>query len=288
MPPRAQDVDGELEKTRQPRKPPEPVSPAPGPPGSHPRDLAPRDDVRARLSPVRCPFCHVDLATLDGGWVACRGCLARHHVECWRESSRCASCGSPDHLEAPRRGPRGLALALIALVPLVFAGVLLLLVSPTEKPPAPPPPPVLAPALPPPHLDTPSSVTQFERVCEDLRLTRDSVGDTTLDERRKALDAWRKATDGKTVRLSGKLRSTERDGDTLKVHLELLNVFTSVHLDAASVDAAQVLGLPTGSEVRFEGKLAYNPAYWEKLFEETPKNPDDFYPYVASPRLLPK
>ncbi|MGE0711455.1 MAG: hypothetical protein AB7N76_15825 [Planctomycetota bacterium] len=43
-------------------------------------------------SPSRCPYCHDD-ARSPGSSVACEACLARHHAECWRELSACASCG---------------------------------------------------------------------------------------------------------------------------------------------------------------------------------------------------
>lgn len=58
----------------------------------------PRDDVRIDGSPVRCPFCHegVDVATDE--WVACAGCLARHHGECWAEGTKCGACGGAESL----------------------------------------------------------------------------------------------------------------------------------------------------------------------------------------------
>lgn len=58
----------------------------------------PRDDVRIDGSPVRCPFCHegVDVGTDD--WVACAGCLARHHADCWGEATRCGACGGTESL----------------------------------------------------------------------------------------------------------------------------------------------------------------------------------------------
>jgi TPR repeat protein len=38
--------------------------------------------------------------------VACAGCLARHHRECWTESKRCASCGDRLHLLGGSARPR--------------------------------------------------------------------------------------------------------------------------------------------------------------------------------------
>lgn len=58
-----------------------------------------RDDVRVDGSPVRCPFCHegVDVATEE--WVACAGCLARHHGDCWGEGGRCGACKGTEALK---------------------------------------------------------------------------------------------------------------------------------------------------------------------------------------------
>ena len=47
----------------------------------------------AAASPLRCPFCHDELSTRLDDWVACRECLARHHVACWRDHRACAFCG---------------------------------------------------------------------------------------------------------------------------------------------------------------------------------------------------
>ncbi len=44
-------------------------------------------------SPIRCPYCHGDVATDQEKWIACAACLARHHADCWGEAKRCASCG---------------------------------------------------------------------------------------------------------------------------------------------------------------------------------------------------
>ncbi|MEZ0230291.1 MAG: hypothetical protein ACAI25_16835 [Planctomycetota bacterium] len=54
----------------------------------------------------KCPFCHEPLEFDRVAWVACAGCLARHHASCWTESPRCASCADPRALSLPPRPPR--------------------------------------------------------------------------------------------------------------------------------------------------------------------------------------
>lgn len=70
--------------------------------------VAPRDDVRVASSRARCPFCHADVDADAADWVACKGCLARHHLPCWGESGACATCGEHRFLPATtgRRGER--------------------------------------------------------------------------------------------------------------------------------------------------------------------------------------
>ena len=58
--------------------------------------------IRVTASPVRCPFCHDDLE-LGAAWVACGACLARHHPDCWEETSSCASCKASVPLAPTRR-----------------------------------------------------------------------------------------------------------------------------------------------------------------------------------------
>ncbi|MGE0709429.1 MAG: hypothetical protein AB7N76_33895 [Planctomycetota bacterium] len=63
--------------------------------------------VRGRGAPLRCPFCHEDVDHERERWVACRGCLARHHTACWDEAQGCAECGetrslAPEAPSAPR------------------------------------------------------------------------------------------------------------------------------------------------------------------------------------------
>lgn len=55
-----------------------------------PREREP--EVHVGHSPVRCPFCHEDVQVEGEAWVACAGCLARHHAECWSETARCGAC----------------------------------------------------------------------------------------------------------------------------------------------------------------------------------------------------
>jgi hypothetical protein len=110
-------------------------------PSEKPRSFEPapevhaRDDVRAVASPVRCPFCHGDVEARESAWVACWGCLARHHPECWDELGRCASCGHDRFLPAaearktPGRARRAVArFARSARTPLF--GALLLVLGP--------------------------------------------------------------------------------------------------------------------------------------------------------------
>lgn len=52
----------------------------------------------------RCPFCHEDVDVADDEWVACKQCLARHHVGCWSEGNRCSACQGGTPLVAPTTG----------------------------------------------------------------------------------------------------------------------------------------------------------------------------------------
>lgn len=49
----------------------------------------------------RCPFCHESVSVADDEWVACKQCLARHHVGCWSEGNRCSACQAGTPLLAP-------------------------------------------------------------------------------------------------------------------------------------------------------------------------------------------
>lgn len=48
--------------------------------------------IRTVPSPLRCPYCHEQVALERDDWLACAGCLARHHGACWGEAGRCAAC----------------------------------------------------------------------------------------------------------------------------------------------------------------------------------------------------
>jgi len=54
------------------------------------------------LSIQRCPFCRDSVSPEGGETVACLRCLARHHASCWRESTRCGSCGDDRVLGRPQ------------------------------------------------------------------------------------------------------------------------------------------------------------------------------------------
>jgi len=47
--------------------------------------------------PSRCPFCHASVASAEA-FVACAGCLAKHHPACWDEGGTCAACGGERRL----------------------------------------------------------------------------------------------------------------------------------------------------------------------------------------------
>jgi hypothetical protein len=57
-----------------------------------------RSDLKMAWSAIRCPFCHGDLEPAREEWVACRSCVARHHLACWAERGACSSCGERAHL----------------------------------------------------------------------------------------------------------------------------------------------------------------------------------------------
>jgi hypothetical protein len=69
-------------------------------------DVVERNDVHVAGSLARCPFCHANLSADENEWVACRGCLARHHLGCWGEVGACSTCGRTDFMSAfTRRQP---------------------------------------------------------------------------------------------------------------------------------------------------------------------------------------
>jgi hypothetical protein len=64
--------------------------------------------IKVGASSIRCPYCHADIDAKSVVWVACQGCLARHHAACWRESKKCATCGEKKALKpAGHRTPSG-------------------------------------------------------------------------------------------------------------------------------------------------------------------------------------
>ncbi|MBI3724999.1 hypothetical protein HY251_13750 [bacterium] len=65
-----------------------------------PPEAPPREDVRVLSSAIRCPYCHSDVSPETADWVACKSCLARHHVACWGENGTCSTCGHAKFLPA--------------------------------------------------------------------------------------------------------------------------------------------------------------------------------------------
>lgn len=59
-----------------------------------------------RGSPTRCPYCHEGIDPSGGeAWIACVGCLARHHDACWKELRRCGACGAEEVLRPEAADP---------------------------------------------------------------------------------------------------------------------------------------------------------------------------------------
>lgn len=86
-------------------------------PGPAPVTVAPKE-----LAVVsRCPYCRDELRADRADWVACEGCLARHHASCWREHGSCASCHGRQALVRPGKASR--PAAVVALVLAIVAGV---------------------------------------------------------------------------------------------------------------------------------------------------------------------
>jgi hypothetical protein len=104
-----------MEKEKQPpeRKPAEEPTPL-------------RDDVQVAASRARCPFCRDEVAAEGTDWVACRGCLARHHVGCWGEHGACSACGESKFLPATpgraRTSTRPRALLIVAFIVALVVG----------------------------------------------------------------------------------------------------------------------------------------------------------------------
>jgi hypothetical protein len=80
------------------------------------------DASSPKVGLVRCPFCKELLEFERASWVACAGCLVRHHASCWTEGGACATCGDPRALSLvatpakPRRSRFGVALGASLLV----------------------------------------------------------------------------------------------------------------------------------------------------------------------------
>lgn len=86
-------------------------------------EAVPSRDVHVVASPTRCPYCHDDVAPERSDWVACKACLARHHVACWRENGACGTCRQTSSIAARGERTRSGALPLLAAIvaPFVFA-----------------------------------------------------------------------------------------------------------------------------------------------------------------------
>lgn len=94
-----------------------------GPEGAAP-EAPSRESAPGKVLPVvaRCPYCHESVRADSPDWVACAGCLAKHHEGCWNEHGACASCQGREALGRRKgeRGHRKLAVALLAvLLPLL-------------------------------------------------------------------------------------------------------------------------------------------------------------------------
>lgn len=72
------------------------------------------DRARVRVEAPTCPFCRVEIATGEPQ-LACNGCRAWHHRDCWSEAGgRCSACGGQESgldgstpVTAPAPQPRG-------------------------------------------------------------------------------------------------------------------------------------------------------------------------------------
>ncbi|MDC3378660.1 hypothetical protein OAX78_00065 [Planctomycetota bacterium] len=47
---------------------------------------------KVQLHRDRCPFCHEEVGPADDK-LACDGCMAWHHFECWNTHGSCSACG---------------------------------------------------------------------------------------------------------------------------------------------------------------------------------------------------
>ena len=62
-----------------------------------------RGEPRVHVTQSRCPFCHDRVDRADRA--ACARCLALHHLACWTEHGRCASCRERRVLTQPELPP---------------------------------------------------------------------------------------------------------------------------------------------------------------------------------------
>lgn len=115
------------------KEPPKPPAERP----ASPEEPALRDDVHVAASRARCPFCHEAVSPEATDWVACRGCLARHHVGCWGEHGACSACGEAKFLPATpgraRSSARPRAALIVGLLVALFTGGVLVSRPPTER-----------------------------------------------------------------------------------------------------------------------------------------------------------
>jgi tetratricopeptide (TPR) repeat protein len=96
-------------------------------PDPPPPEVVPDERVKVGASLVRCPYCHDAVKPESTDWVACRGCLARHHESCWSEHAKCATCAGTTVLETRAR-PAGQGRVFAALIATV--GVLAVVTLP--------------------------------------------------------------------------------------------------------------------------------------------------------------
>jgi hypothetical protein len=104
-------VEAELSRPARSSEEGSPVEPAPELESPAPKLTSSRS---------RCPYCHEEVRAERADWVACEGCLARHHTSCWHERGSCASCHARGAL---RRGRSLRARGLVAVALLAVAAV---------------------------------------------------------------------------------------------------------------------------------------------------------------------
>jgi hypothetical protein len=239
------------------------VPPEPAP------EVEAREDVRAAASPVRCPYCHSDVSPDARDWVACRKCLARHHASCWRESGACASCRGNEPLialvtvpqvaaPAPARPPRGLIVALLALVVSMALVVAIAVVA--QKPVAKvvTPPPATAPVAP---VQAPKALVPRFVVKPDAKVLGEMDTKAATAELARAVfaraNAWAVATgqfksSGQTRRVNVNVEPDVRNGH-VTVSVDEVERWELEQLRLALVhkgDLEVALGSNTGDSLR--------------------------------------